>query len=142
MAGYMTKLQGYVYDGELTHAITAGVENGILLVRGTTTNAGKLIAPAAADTTSKFICVGTTDVYGKPAYRFAVNKLNDNYYFVENVFEYNDADPYDLTTYVTPAGEKLRAHPLVVGDEFITDKVTGTITVGTAYGVKTDGTIG
>lgn len=32
MAGYMTKLQGYLYEGELTNGHTDGVENGVLMV--------------------------------------------------------------------------------------------------------------
>ena len=76
------------------------------------------------------------------AYRFVVNKLNANYYFVENGFDINDSAAYDKRTYTTPVGAELRAHPLVVGEEFVTTKVTGTIAAGTEYGVKTDGTVG
>jgi len=142
VAGYMTKLQGYVYEGELVNGLAAPVENGVLLVAGETTNAGKLVAPAA-DTTSKFILKEITTIYdGIPAYRFIVNKLNANYYFVENGFDINDSTEYDKRTYTTPVGEFLRAHPLVVGEEFLTTKVTGTLTAGTAYGVKADGSIG
>ena len=138
----MTKLQGYVYEGELVNGLAAPVENGVLLVAGETTNAGKLVAPAA-DTTSKFILKEITTIYdGIPAYRFIVNKLNANYYFVENGFDINDSTEYDKRTYTTPVGEFLRAHPLVVGEEFLTTKVTGTLTAGTAYGVKADGSIG
>lgn len=142
MAGYMTKLQGYVYEGELVNGLAAPVDNGVLLVAGETSNAGKLVAPTA-DTTSKFILKEITTIYdGAPAYRFIVNKLNANYYFVENGFEINDSTEYDKRTYTTPVGDFLRAHPLVVGEEFLTTKVTGTLTVGTAYGVKADGSIG
>ena len=42
MAGYMTKLQGYVYEGELVNGESSAVENGILMVPGTSTNIGKL----------------------------------------------------------------------------------------------------
>lgn len=139
----MTKLQGYVYEGELVNGLAAPVENGVLLVAGESTNKGKLVAIANADTTSKFLLKEITTIYdGTPAYRFIVNKLNANYYFVENGFDINDSTEYDKRTYTTPVGDFLRAHPLVVGEEFLTTKVTGTLTVGSAYGVKTDGTIG
>lgn len=139
----MTKLQGYVYEGELVNGLAAPVENGVLLVPGESTNKGKLVAIANADTTSKFLLKEITTIYdGTPAYRFIVNKLNANYYFVENGFDINDSTEYDKRTYTTPVGDFLRAHPLVVGEEFLTTKVTGTLTAGTAYGVKTDGTIG
>lgn len=142
MAGYMTKLQGYVYEGELVNGAAAPVENGILMVQGTSTAAGSLVLPSA-DTTTKLICKEITTIYdGVTAYRFIVDKLNARYYFVENGFEINDSAAYDKRTYTTAVGAELRAHPLLVGEEFVTDKVTGTIAVGTAYGVKADGTVG
>lgn len=141
MAGYMTKLQGYVYEGELKNGAAAAVENGLLMTHGST--AGTLALPGSADTTTKLLCKEVTTIYdGVTAYRFIVNKLNDNYYFVENAFEVNDQAAYDKRTYTTAVGAYLRAHPLVVGEEFVTTKVTGTIAAGTEYGVKADGTVG
>jgi hypothetical protein len=143
MAGYMTKLQGYVYEGELVNGAAAAVENGVLMIPGTSTDNGKLKFIANADTTTKLLCKEVTTIYdGVTAYRFVVNKLNANYYFVENGFDINDSAAYDKRTYTTAVGDLLRAHPLVVGDEFVTTKVTGTIAAGTEYGVKTDGTVG
>lgn len=142
MAGFMTKLQGYLYEGELVNGAAAAVENGILMLAGTSTNAGKLVLPAA-DTTTKLLCKEVTTIYdGVVAYRFIVDTLAKSYYFVENGADINDSAAYDKRTYTTPVGAELRAHPLVVGEEFVTDKVTGTIAVGTAYGVKADGTVG
>lgn len=142
MAGYMTKLQGYVYEGELVNGAAAAVPNGILMVQGTSTDSGKLVLPTA-DTTTKLICKEVTTIYdGVTAYRFIVDKLNARYYFVENGFDINDSAAYDKRTYTTAVGAELRAHPLLVGEEFVTDKVTGTPAVGTAYGVKADGTVG
>ena len=142
MAGFMTKLQGYLYEGELVNGAAAAVENGILMLAGTSTNAGKLVLPAA-DTTTKLLCKEVTTIYdGVVAYRFIVDTLAKSYYFVENGADINDSAAYDKRTYTTPVGAELRAHPLVVGEEFVTDKVTGTISVGTAYGVKADGTVG
>lgn len=143
MAGYMTKLQGYVYEGELVNGASAAVQNGLLMTQGTSTDAGKLVLPGSADTTTKLICKEVTTIYdGVTAYRFIVDKLNARYYFVENGFDVNDSAAYDKRTYATAVGDELRAHPLLVGEEFVTDKVTGTPAVGTAYGVKADGTVG
>jgi len=143
MAGYMTKLQGYVYEGELVNGAAAPVENGVLMVPGTSTDIGKLKFIANADTTTKLLLKEITTIYdGVTAYRFVVNKLNANYYFVENGFDINDSAVYNKKTYTTPVGAELRAHPLVVGEEFVTTKITGTLAAGTEYGVKTDGTIG
>ena len=144
-SGYMTKLQGYVYEGRLKNGAAAAVPNGLLMVQGTSTNAGKLVLPGSADTTSKFVCTEVTDIYGGvTAYRFIVDKLADRYYFVENERQFNveDYQEYDKRNYTQPVGELMRAHPLLVGEEFVTNNVTGTIAVGTAYGVKADGTIG
>ena len=143
MAGYMTKLQGYVYEGELVNGESSAVENGVLMVQGTSTDAGKLKFAGSADSTTKLICKEVTTIYdGTVAYRFIVDKLNARYYFVENGADINDSNAYDKRTYSTASGELLRAHPLLVGEEFVTTKVTGTPAVGTAYGVKTDGTVG
>ena len=143
MAGYMTKLQGYVYEGELVNGASGAVENGVLMIQGTSTDAGKLKFPGSADTTTKLLCKEVTTIYdGVTAYRFVVNKLNANYYFVENGFDINDNGAYNKKTYSVAVGGELRAHPLVVGEEFLTTKITGTLSAGTEYGVKTDGTIG
>ena len=138
MAGYMTKLQGYVYEGELANGAADAVQNGILMVQ----NGDKLELPSA-ESTSKFVCKEVTTIYdGVVAYRFVVDKLNKRYYFVENGFDINDSAAYDKRTYTTAVDELLRAHPLLVGEEFVTDMVTGTPVAGTAYGVQADGTIG
>ena len=143
MAGYMTKLQGYVYEGELVNGAAAAVENGVLMVPGTSTDIGKLKFIGSNDSTTKLLLKEITTIYdGVTAYRFVVNKLNANYYFVENGFDINDSAVYNKKTYTTAVGAELRAHPLVVGEEFVTTKITGTLSAGTEYGVKTDGTIG
>lgn len=144
MAGYISKAQGYIFEGELVNGTGAGVKNGSIVVFGTGDDAGKLVYAASADTTTQFLCKEVAEIYdGMPAYRFIVNKLNDNYYFVENGFEYyNDGVAYDNREHEVPNGKFLRAHPLVVGEEFVTNMVTGTPAAGTAYGVKTDGTVG
>lgn len=139
MAGYMTKLQGYLYEGEYTNGASAPIENGTLVVIDNATGTMKL---PAAENTSKFTCKEVTTIYGLPAYRFIVEKLNANYYLVENGYEFNDAEEYNLAEYATKPGKFLRAHPLVVGEEFVTTKVTGTPAANTQYGVKTDGSIG
>lgn len=138
MAGYMTKMHGNIYEGELTNGAAAPVANGTLMVLGTD---GKTLVLPAADTTTKLVAKEKTTIYdGIPAVRFIVNKLNANYYFVENGFEYNDCEAFDTTTYTTAVGKFLRAHPLAVGDEFVvaTDK---TVTLGTGYGVAATGLV-
>ena len=138
MAGYMTKLQSYVYEGEWVNGEQNAVQNGILMVQ----NGDQLELPSA-ESTSKFVCKEVTTIYGEVGYRFVVDKLNKRYYFVENgMDDYNDMAEYDGRLYETKSGELLRAHPLLVGDEFLTNAVTGAPVAGNAYGVQADGTIG
>lgn len=138
MAGYMTKLQSYVYEGEWKNGAANPVPNGIVMVQ----DGDKLVLPAA-DSTTKFVCKEVTTIYGVVGYRFVVDKLNKRYYFVENGMDnFNDGGDYDNREYVTKKDDLLRAHPLIVGDEFLTNAVTGTPVAGTAYGVQADGTIG
>lgn len=139
MSGYMTKMHGNIYEGELVNGAAAPVANGTLMVIGSTGD--KLVLPSA-DSTTKLIAKEKTTIYdGQPAVRFIVEKLAANYYFVENAAEINDSGEYDIGNYTTAVGKFLRAHPLAVGDEF----VVGTnlnATVGTAYGVLATGLIG
>lgn len=145
MAGYMTKLQGYVYEGTLKNGAAAAVPNGLLMVQGTSTNADKLVLPGSADTDTKFMCMEVTDIYGGvTAYRFQVQAIGKRYFLTENSFQFNveDYQEYDKRSYTQPVGELMRAHALLLGDEFVTTCVTGTPVAGTLYSVKADGTIG
>ena len=144
MNGYLTKLQGYLYEGTLANGAGKPVPNGMILVQGTGNDADKLVLPAA-DNATKFVCMEVTDMYGGvTAYRFQVQEISKRYFFVENSFQFNveDYQEYDKRNYTQPEGELMRAHALLLGDEFVTNCVTGTPVVGTAYGVKADGTIG
>lgn len=143
MAGYMTKLQGYVYEGEFVNGTGTPVENGLLVAVGTGNNIGKMVLPEV-NAGTKFICKEATTIYGGiPAYRFIVKAVADPLYLVENGFEINVGEgEYDTRAYATKANAYLRAHPLLVGEEFVTDKVTGEPEAGTEYTVKADGTIG
>lgn len=144
MNGYMTKLQGYVFEGTLKNGAAAAIPNGKIMVQGTGNDADKLVLPAA-DANTKFLCTEVTDMYGGVvAYRFQVQEITKRYFFVENSFQHNveEYQEYDKRDYTQPVGELMRAHALLLGDEFVTNCVTGTPVVGTAYGVKADGTIG
>lgn len=143
--GYMTKLQGYVYEGTLKNGAAAAVPNGLIMVQGTGDDADKLVLPGSADTDTKFMCMEVTDIYGGvTAYRFQVQAITKRYFLTENSYQFNveDYQEYDKRDYTQPVGELMRAHALLLGEEFVTNNVTGTPVVGTAYSVKADGTIG
>ena len=138
MNGYMTKLQGYVYEGELVNGAAVPVANGTLMVQN-----GDALELPAAESTSKFVCKEITDIYGELGYRFVVDKLNKRYYFVETHEEDFYANPENDGRAATFApDELLRAHPLLVGEEFIVSGAANQYVEGTAYGVQADGTIG
>lgn len=147
MAGYMTKLQGYVYEGEYTNGTAGPVYNGMLLVLA---NDGRTLVLPSADTTTKLICKDLEPMYdGVAAARFQANVLNKTYYLVENLHEYNDATAYDIAEYAIPVGAKLRAHPILAGEEFVqattlpgSNAAPATLVVGNAYGVKATGLVG
>lgn len=144
MAGYMTKLQGYVYEGTLKNGAAAAVPNGLIMDQGTSTNAGKLVLPSA-DSSAKFLCMEVTDIFGGvTAYRFQVQEIGKRHFLVENSFQFNveDYQEYDKRTYTQPVGELMRAHALLLGEEFVTTCVTGTPVKGTVYTLQADGTIG
>lgn len=145
MNGYMTKLQGYVYEGTLANGAAAPVPNGMIMVQGTGANADKLVLPGSADTNTKFLCMEVTDIFGGVvAYRFQVQEITKRYFLVENSFQHNveEFQEYDKRDYTQPVGELMRAHALLLGEEFVTNCVTGTPVVGQTYGIKADGTIG
>lgn len=144
MAGYMTKLQGYVYEGTLANGAADAVPNGLIMDQGTGNNADKLVLPAA-DSSAKFLCMEVTDIFGGvEAYRFQVQEIGKRHFLVENSFQFNveDYQEYDKRNYTQPVGELMRAHALLLGEEFVTTCVTGKPSVGTAYSLKADGTIG
>lgn len=139
MAGYMTKMFGNVYEGELTNGAAAAVENGVLMVMGSD---GKTLVLPEADTTSKFVAKEKTTLYdGIPAVRFVAQQLDKVYYLVENNFDINTSEAYDTTKYVTAKGKYLRAHPVLVGEELCVT-TTANVTEGTTYGVLATGMIG
>ena len=148
MAGYMTKLQGYVYEGTLKNGAANPVPNGLIMDQGlasTTPPTNDSLVLPAADTGAKFLCMEVTDIYGGvPAYRFQVQEIGKRHFFVENERQFNveDYQEYDKRNYTQPVGELMRAHALLLGEEFVTTCVTGTPTAGTVYSLKADGTIG
>lgn len=138
MSGYMSKLHGYLYEGELVNGAQDAVSNGILMVQN-----GDALELPAAENTSKFVCKEITDIYGELGYRFVVDKLNKRYYFVETHEEDFYALPErDGRTAEFAPGELLRAHPLLVGEEFIVSGAANQYAVGTSYGVLATGEIG
>jgi len=144
MAGYMTKLQGYVYEGELRNGTGGDVTNGMLLTLGAAVNGKIPLVKPAANTNTKFTLKEIGTIYdGTKAYRFVVKTLGAQpLYFVENAADPDEGVAYDGTEVVCKNGELCRAHPLVVGEEFLVSAGNTSLTAGTDYSVQTTGLIG
>lgn len=136
MAGYIKNPQAHRLDGLMV--ANAATKRGKLQV----VSSNKLANPAA-DTTSKFTCIGIEDMQGKKGYVFRLDVAAAEYYFVDNddyvFFNVGGENSADVNV---AAGEFVKGYHLIAGDIIITDQVTGTPVVGTQYGVKADGTIG
>lgn len=115
MAGYMKKLNGYVYDGE--HVANAAMPNGIFVEIDATTNKVKPIA-AAGDT--EYRVDAKTTLWMKPALVLNVIKEGDlEQYFLENEFDLVGVPDYDSADYQCKAGEYCRMHRPVINDQLI-----------------------
>lgn len=136
MAGFATKLNSYMYEGEYVNGHTAPIENGTIVYIVKDTATSKLVMKPATNAANTFMCKEKTDIYdGVEAYRFQVIGTPVNLYIVENQTEYNDSCEYDARFWKTPVGDFLRAHPLQFGDEIVVT-TTKTVNEGTAYGVS------
>lgn len=112
MAGYMTKLQGYVYDGELTAA-----DN---LVNGQFVTVNENEKVEAIDTPQDMVVsvVSLENVQGRKGMRCTVKEAGDDLvYLVENIPEGELV--YDESAYGPKAGEFVRKHRLLAGEEFV-----------------------
>lgn len=115
MAGYMKKLNGYVYDGE--HVANAAMPNGIFVEIDSSTGKVKPIT-AAGDT--EFRVDAKTTLWMKPALVLNVILEGDKeQYFLENDFDLKAVPTYDSADYECKAGEYCRMHRPVINDQLI-----------------------
>ena len=115
MAGYMKKLNGYVYDGE--HVANAAMPNGIFVEIDATTNKVKPVT-AAGDT--EFRVDEKTTLWMKPALVLNVILEGDKeQYFLENDIDTKGMMDYDTAEIECKAGEYCRMHRPVINDQLI-----------------------
>jgi hypothetical protein len=115
MAGYMKKLNGYVYDGE--HVANQAMVNGIFVEIDSSTGKVKPIT-AAGDT--EFRVDEKTTLWGK--YALVLNVIlegDKEQYFLENDFDLKAVPTYDSADYECKAGEYCRMHRPVINDQLI-----------------------
>lgn len=115
MAGYMKKLNGYVYDGE--HVANAAMPNGIFVEIDSSTGKVKPIA-SAGDT--EFRVDAKTTLWMKPALVLNVILEGDKeQYFLENDLDLKEIPTYDSAEAECKAGEYCRMHRPVINDQLI-----------------------
>lgn len=113
MAGYMTKLVGYVYDGDnkAGEALTNGTFVEI-------TSGGVKKITAAKDVLMRL--QEKTELWGSPALVLNVTVTGeDEVYFVENEFDVNDSEEYDEADYTIEKDGYVRMKRLVAGEQVI-----------------------
>lgn len=114
MAGYMTKLNGHVYEGMYPAAEV--LANGMFAELNGSNEVVK--TTAAKDTV--FRLVEKTAKWGMPAVRLTVTDVGkDEIWFVEAEWDINNNAPYDETKYETPTGTLVRMHRPLIGEELI-----------------------
>lgn len=114
MAGFMSKLQGYVYDGE--HLAAVDLTNGQFVYIDSANKAAPLTQ--AVDMTVRV--KELEGPFGMPGLRLTVVKQGVNeVYLVENVIPTENVGVYDETTFGPKAGEYARLHRPLAGEEML-----------------------
>lgn len=138
MAGYMTKLQGRVYDG--SHLAAEELQNGMFAE--ITANGVKATA-AAKDTVLRV--AEKTSLWGLNAVVLDVASTGaDEVFLVENEFDNAADDNYNQAEYTVAVGEFVRMHRLLPGDQLIVavdDTLYGTLEVGATVTPAAKGTV-
>lgn len=124
MAGYMTKLQGYVFEGE--YKLAEGedaLHNGGFAKLAANEGEGDAFVVKGDDGSSLTLTdLGECFIYdGVPVHKYIVLKNDDNIFFVENGMETAKELAYNNVEYAIKPGEYVRMHMLLPGDEFVTD---------------------
>ena len=140
MAGYMTRLNGYVYDGH--HVAAEALTNGLFVELNANDKVAKI---AAAKTGLKMIVAEKTSIFGLPALRLNVIANGDGgVYFVENEWDINDNGVYDESAYTLPAGGYVKMHMPVVNDQLlvsVTDEIFAAAAVGDTVNPAAGGSV-
>lgn len=127
MAGYMRKLNGYVYDG--VHTAGEAMPNGVFV---SITSGGVKKITAAGDTT--FRVQEKTTLWGAPALVLDVIEEGDSeIYFLENEFDTAALNVFDEAAGQCAIGDYCKMHRPVINDELIMT-VDGTLYASLAVG--------
>lgn len=138
MAGYMTKLQGRVYEG--SHLAAEELQNGMF---AEITADGVKATAAAKDTVLRV--AEKTALWGLNAVVLDVASTGaDEVFLVEGEFDTAADANYNEAEYTIAKGEYVRMHRLLPGDQLIIsvdDTLYGTLEVGATVKPAAAGTI-
>lgn len=127
MAGYFTKLQGYVYDG-MQYACEP-LANGVF---AEITAAGVAKVTAAKDT--KLRVQEKTTMFGMPALMLDVVSVGaDEVFFVENEIPNHFGEEWDEVHYELPAGNQARMKRPLPGEQVamtVDDTLYASLSIG------------
>lgn len=113
MAGYMRKLNGYVYDG--AHVAGEALANGVFAE--ITANGVKKITSAGA---MELRVQEKTTLWGMNALVLdVVDPGTDEIYFVENEWDINDNTDYNEAEYACKIGDYVKMHRPVINDQLV-----------------------
>ena len=114
MAGYMTKLQGYVYEGEFN--ADENIKNGAFAL----INSSNKVEPVSTAKDTILRVIGLNGPFGMAGMSLLVVKQGANpIYLVENLPQDDYTGTYDERTTGVADGYKVRMHRLLAGEEFI-----------------------
>lgn len=114
MAGYMTRLNGHVYEGmyEAGETLTNGCFAQL--------NAAGEVEKTTAKKDTVLRVVEKTAIWGMPAVELTVTAVGkDECWLVESEWDINDNAPFDETRYVTEPGTLVRMHRPLVGESLV-----------------------
>lgn len=114
MAGYMTKLNGHVYEG--SYPTGEELYNGMFTELDPSGNVVKTVG--AKDTVMRV--AEKTTLWGMPAVVLTVTGVGGaEVYFVESEWDINDVTMYDEARYATMPGTLTRMHRPTIGEQLI-----------------------
>lgn len=114
MAGYMTRLNGHVYEG--MYEAAESLANGMFAELNA---AGEVVKATTKKDTVLRVATKTAK-WGMPALELTVTAVGkDELWFVESEWDINDNTPYDETKYLTEPGTLVRMHRPLIGETMV-----------------------
>lgn len=138
MAGYFTKLNGRVYEGE--HAAAVDLENGTFVV----INGSNKVAKSSANTNVELVCIEKTDLWGLPALRLRCQAEDGTVFMVEGDPYVAEVGAYDDRHHVVKADELVKMRSPHISDEIllaVDSTLYAAADVGVVYNIAANGLI-